>query len=110
MRDSHTPWAQKSQMILIPLSTIMLIAGVVSPLGAWPGTVGWCVAGLSMMPFITKSIRRDPLPAILAPMYLIPRAFVQCLAVILGLTYALQHSSQSEQPLGGSTVREISRD
>jgi hypothetical protein len=97
-------------MILIPLSTILLVLGVVSPLGIWPGIAGWCITGLSMMPFITKSIKRDPLPAMFAPMYLIPRAFVQCLGVILGLTYALQNSSQSGKRLDGSSLREVSRD
>lgn len=111
MRDSHTPWSQKAQMILIPLSTTMLLIGVGSPLGPWPGVVGWCVAGLSMLPFIAKSIRRDPLPALLAPVYLIPRAFVQFVAVIFGLTFAMQNPSQSDQTLSGSSrVREISRE
>lgn len=110
MRDSHTPWSQKSQMILIPLSTILLAMETVSPLGPWPGVIGWCVAGLSMMPFITKCIRRDPLPAMLAPVYLIPRAFVQCLAVILGLTYALQNPLKSDEPRGGATIPETSHE
>ncbi len=110
MRDSHTPWSQKSQMILIPLSTILLATGTVSPLGPWPGVIGWCVAGLSMMPFITKCIMRDPLPAMLAPVYLIPRAFVQCLAVILGLTYALQNPLKSDEPRGRATIPETSHE
>ena len=110
LRDSHTPWSQKSQMIFVPLSTVLLVVGFVSPLGLWPGIVGWCVAGLSMMPFMAKSVGRDLVPAMLTPVYLVPRAFVQCLAVMLGLAYSFTNALPQDEPFPDPSVRESSHD
>ncbi|MBI4401956.1 MAG: glycosyltransferase [Nitrospirae bacterium] len=109
MKDSHTPVAQKLQLLLVPLSTVALSWSFFSPLMFWAGVLGWSAVFVSMAPFISKSIKRDRLPALLTPVYTIPRAFVQCVAVVMGMlepfidrnAVALEGGGQPKQSKAG---------
>jgi glycosyltransferase involved in cell wall biosynthesis len=85
-RDSHTPLTQKLQIILVPLSACTIVGAFWSPALLWPGLIGWGAVALTMVPFLSKSIRRDWFPALCSPFFIIPRAVVQCAAVLSSVT------------------------
>jgi GT2 family glycosyltransferase len=86
LKDSHTPIAQRLQLLLVPAGLLLICAGSpLSPVLGWAGVGGLSVALLSMIPFICKSMPRDWQAAWSAPAFLFPRALVQCVAVCRSL-------------------------
>jgi GT2 family glycosyltransferase len=85
LKDSHTPIAQRLQLLLVPAGLLMCAGIPLSPVFGWVGVGGLFVASLSMMPFIYKSMPKDWLAACSAPAFLFPRALVQCVAVCSSL-------------------------
>lgn len=63
----------------------------------WMALVGWVAVLLSMVPFIAKFAPKDSAPALAAPLYLIPRALVQCAAVLMSI---LEPTAGQKRPAG----------
>jgi len=96
LQDSHTPTAQRVQLLVVPVSLIFLLGAGLAPSFAWMAAVGILAALLSMAPFIYKAWQRDPEVALLTPAFLFPRALVQCAAVCMSVSERL--------PVGGPAL------
>lgn len=105
VRNSHTPVAQKVQLFVVPLS-VGATAGLLWPaMPVWPVVVAWGSVVLTMVPFMVRAVRRDWLPALCAPVFLVPRALAQCAAVLLGILNPMG----SAAALAGTGMKNASR-
>ncbi len=94
MKDSHTPQLMKLQILLLP--AVLLAAAF--DLGTRPRI---SAAGLTMLaflvstvPFVLKSMRKDPIVALLSPGLLAARACAQFFGVAAGAIHARRTSSE----------------
>jgi cellulose synthase/poly-beta-1,6-N-acetylglucosamine synthase-like glycosyltransferase len=81
VRDSHTPQSLKIQMLLvfllIPLVALVFLGGLLR----WLSLSAVALFLISILPFIIKTLRRDPLVGLLSPALL----FIRALALGLGM-------------------------
>lgn len=86
LNDSYTPITQKVQLMLVPVGIIALgLLFFHSTVWRWGAIAVWLSIGLSMLPFAALSFRKDWLATLASPLFLIPRALVQALAVLAGV-------------------------
>jgi len=88
VRDSHTPQLMKLQVLFLPL---MLVCAAID-IEAHPRIPASFVLAfsffLSTLPFVTRSLSKDPLVALLSPLLLAARACAQFVGVTAGFLYA----------------------
>jgi cellulose synthase/poly-beta-1,6-N-acetylglucosamine synthase-like glycosyltransferase len=83
--DSRTPQTQKLQGALAGLFTLTLIAGLVWHAALWISAASILVFLLTTLSFVWHYLRRDPLVALLAPLFIGPAAFAGGLGIAFGL-------------------------
>jgi len=74
LRDSHTPFSVRLQIILIALAGLLLPVALVWPAALWGALLCLAGFGLSTVPFVVKAARRDRGVAVVAPALLAVRA------------------------------------
>jgi cellulose synthase/poly-beta-1,6-N-acetylglucosamine synthase-like glycosyltransferase len=85
VRDSYTPWTQKAQIVLLPLTAVAILAATVG-LTTWLIAAGLAVVSLlSTIPLMARSARQGWLVAIGTPALVALRA----LALGLGLSWGI---------------------
>ncbi len=96
-KDSHTPQLMKLQLLLAPL----LLASVVFDIIARPmlpaSLLVLAIFVASTLPFMLRTMVRDPVLGILSPALLALRACAQCLGVASGFIYA--HNREALSPI-----------
>jgi cellulose synthase/poly-beta-1,6-N-acetylglucosamine synthase-like glycosyltransferase len=88
LKDSHTPQLMKLQLLFVPM---LLIAGAIDSAKRWPLTLSAIVLALfwlSTLPLVLRTLRKDPLVAVVAPALLAVRSCAQLLGVIAGSTHS----------------------
>jgi GT2 family glycosyltransferase len=99
LNDSYTPITQKVQLILVPIGMVCLgLSFFQSMIWRWGAVAVWLSIGFSMLPFAVLSLRKDWLATLASPLFLVPRALVQALAVLAG---AMRPLRSSERGAGG---------
>jgi cellulose synthase/poly-beta-1,6-N-acetylglucosamine synthase-like glycosyltransferase len=96
LNDSYTPITQKVQLMLVPIGMVALgLSFLHSTIWRWGAVAVWLSIGLSMLPFAALSLRKDWLATLASPLFLVPRALVQSLAVVAGAMRPLRSSARS---------------
>lgn len=96
LNDSYTPVTQKVQLMLVPIGMVALgLSFLHSTIWRWGAVAVWLSIGLSMLPFAALSLRKDWLATLASPLFLVPRALVQSLAVLAGAMRPLRSSARS---------------
>jgi lipopolysaccharide/colanic/teichoic acid biosynthesis glycosyltransferase/GT2 family glycosyltransferase len=72
--DSHTPLAQRAQIVLLALASALGVLGLLWPPVGWTGLLGAGAFAASAVPLLAKIARRDPLVLWVAPLLLLVRA------------------------------------
>jgi cellulose synthase/poly-beta-1,6-N-acetylglucosamine synthase-like glycosyltransferase len=84
--DSRTPQTQKLQGALAAIFGSTLVAGLFWHEALWLSAACVVVFLLTTLPFVMHFFRREPLIALLAPLFIGSAAFAGGLGIILGLT------------------------
>ena len=93
LNDSYTPVTQKLQLMLVPIGMVALILSTFHTAAwKWGAVAVWLGVGFSMLPFMVLSMRKDWLATLVSPVFLVPRALVQALAVLAGVVRPLSSS------------------
>ncbi len=93
IRDSYTPWTQKAQILLLPLTGV---AGVVAALGlvSWMVVAILAVVGLlSAMPLMIKAARQGWQVVMIAPMLVLVRALALGLGIAWGMLGSIMRTT-----------------
>ena len=84
LKDSHTPQVMKLQLLFAPA----LLLAICCDLVLRPAMPEWavvCIAFLiSTVPFVGRTIRKDPIVGLLSPLLLAARSCAQLLGVMAG--------------------------
>ena len=95
LNDSYTPITQKVQLMLVPIGMVALgLSFFHSTVWRWGAVAVWLSIGVSMVPFAALSLRKDWLATLASPLFLVPRALVQALAVLAGAMRPLRSSAR----------------
>jgi cellulose synthase/poly-beta-1,6-N-acetylglucosamine synthase-like glycosyltransferase len=85
IRDSYTPWTQKAQILLLPLTTIMALAAICEFL-PWQVVLFPALLGLiSSLPVTIKACHQGWQVAVVAPLLVAIRAAAQGLGLAWGM-------------------------
>jgi len=95
LKDSHTPQVMKVQLLFLPaLLFAICLDLLIHP--AVPATALVCVAFLvTTLPFMWRTIRKDPVVGLLSPFLLAARSCAQVLGVTGGVTSARRTPAKS---------------
>jgi cellulose synthase/poly-beta-1,6-N-acetylglucosamine synthase-like glycosyltransferase len=92
VRDSYTPWSQKAQIVLLPLTILAVLAAA---LGLTTWLIAAALAGvglLSVVPLLNKSVRQGWLVVMVSPVLVAFRALALGLGLLWGI--AIQFGTQ----------------
>lgn len=92
LNDSYTPITQKVQLLLVPSGILAVGLSFHATVWKWGAVAVWLGVVLSMLPFVVLSFRKDWLATLVSPVFLVPRALVQALAVLAGAMRPLSNS------------------
>jgi cellulose synthase/poly-beta-1,6-N-acetylglucosamine synthase-like glycosyltransferase len=85
IRDSYTPWTQKVQLVLLPLTAGAAFGATLGPI-SWSWVSILAVIGLlSSLPLLVKASRQGWQVAALTPALVLIRALSQCLGLAWGM-------------------------
>src|SRR5262252_6321524 len=88
LKDSHTPQVMKVQLLFLPALLFAICLDLLIP-PAVPATALVCVAFLvTTLPFMWRTIRKDPVVGLLSPFLLAARSCAQVLGVTAGVISA----------------------
>jgi GT2 family glycosyltransferase len=100
LKDSHTPFLMKCQILVLPALLAAGVAAYISiPLALSIALAVFILFALSCIPFVFFAARRDPLIALVAPALLLARSLGQCVGLIEGLLSLRMPSRRSATPL-----------
>ena len=83
--DSRTPQTQKAQGALVGLLALSLVAVIVWRDALWLTALTAIVFALTTLPFVARYFKRDPLVAMLSPLFTALSAFAGLLGLGLGI-------------------------
>ena len=86
--DSRTPQTQKAQGALVGLLSLSLVAAIVWRDALWLTALIVIAFALTTLPFVARYFKRDPLVAMLSPLFTALSAFAGSLGVGLGILRA----------------------
>ncbi len=85
VRDSHTPQVIKVQIGLLAGSLGLTLAASFAPVLSAVAIGAWLLLFLTMLPLLTKIMRRDPAVLLIAPLMIVLRAFGLGTGLAMGL-------------------------
>jgi hypothetical protein len=86
--DSRTPQTQKVQGVLVGLLVLSLVVAIVWREVLWLTALIVIIFALTTLPFIARYFKRDPLVALLSPLFTALSAFVGSSGLGLGILRA----------------------
>lgn len=100
LSDSHTPFSQRAQLILLAAAVPLATAGAVFAPAAWAALGALILFFLSALPFMVRSVRKDPALALAAPVLLLVRAGALGAGLAAGLVGLRSRPSPRRAALG----------
>jgi lipopolysaccharide/colanic/teichoic acid biosynthesis glycosyltransferase/GT2 family glycosyltransferase len=94
--DSHTPMAQRLQLVLVPLALLQLALAPLVGWAAWGAALFGGILALSAVPEWTSILRRDPAVLVIAPAMVLLRALALGAGLAVGALRA--GAGQAERP------------
>ncbi len=85
IRDSHTPQSVKAQMGLLALSIGLTAISIGTDKTIGLAAIAWLLLVISMLPFLSKIARRDPIVLVIAPIMIGLRAFALGVGLSAGI-------------------------
>ncbi len=85
IQDSHTPQSVKAQMGLLVISIGLTAISIGSAKAIGAAAIAWLLLVISMLPFLIKIARRDPIVLAIAPIMIGLRAFALGVGLCAGI-------------------------
>ena len=91
IKDTHTPQIMKIQLLMPPITFLALLSWFVFDYGKDIVFSLFAIFLFSTLPFLLKSLRRDPRVALMSPIFLLMRSCSQFLGVFFGAIHFIRY-------------------
>jgi cellulose synthase/poly-beta-1,6-N-acetylglucosamine synthase-like glycosyltransferase len=93
LRDSYTPWTQKAQLLLLPLTGVGIVAAALGLVSWWLPAILALAGLLTTLPLALKSARQGWQVLLLSPLLALLRALALGVGISLGLLGLLRRKA-----------------